>query len=117
MATKKRVAVIEAGSPDADGLASLFILFGYGGLSVSSYLHQHGYEVKYFPMFTSTRLDDAYLDTCDYLLVSTMTHTAKIGYDIADRVRARRSTPPVVIFGGRTLPSYPKTRSATATMW
>ena len=100
MATKKRIAVIEAGSPDADGLAGLFILFGYGGLSVSSYLHRHGYEVKYFPMFASTKLDETYLDTCDYLLISTMTHTAKIGYDIADRVRARRKTPPVVVFGG-----------------
>jgi hypothetical protein len=29
---QKRVAVIEAGHPDADSLASLFIPLGYGGL-------------------------------------------------------------------------------------
>jgi len=43
MPTKKRVAVIEAGQPDADSLASLFILLGYGGMSISSYLHHNGY--------------------------------------------------------------------------
>ena len=32
------------------------LLLGYGGLSISSYLHHHGYEVKYFPMFASTML-------------------------------------------------------------
>jgi len=96
----KRVAVIEAGHPQADSLASLFMLFGYGGLSIASWLHQNGYEVQYFPMFASTRLDERYLATCDYLLVSAMVHTAKIGYEIADRVRERPGAPPVVIFGG-----------------
>jgi len=42
----KRIAVIEAGHPRADSLASLFMLFGYGGLSVASWLHQNGYEVN-----------------------------------------------------------------------
>jgi radical SAM superfamily enzyme YgiQ (UPF0313 family) len=99
MPTKKRVAVIEAGQPDADSLASLFILLGYGGLSISSYLHHNGYEVKYFPMFTSTKLDWPYILSADYLLISTMVHTAKLGYEIADAVRAN-SRRPVVIFGG-----------------
>jgi hypothetical protein len=40
----KRVAVVEAGHPRADSLASLFLLFGYGGLSVASHLHRNGYE-------------------------------------------------------------------------
>ena len=99
MLTKKRVAVIEAGQPDADSLASLFILLGYGGLSISSYLHHNGYEVKYFPMFTSTRLDWNYIRSADYLLISTMVHTAKLGYAIADAVRSE-GRGPVVIFGG-----------------
>ena len=97
MPTAKRVAVIEAGQPDADSLASLFILLGYGGLSISSYLHQHGCEVKYFPMFASTKLDWQYIAGCDYLLISTMVHTAKLGYRIADAVRDAK---PVIIFGG-----------------
>lgn len=96
----KRVAVIEAGHPKADSLASLFMLFGYGGLSIASWLHRNGYEVRYFPMFASTRLDERYLATCDYLLISAMVHTAKIGYEIADRARERPGEPPVVIFGG-----------------
>jgi hypothetical protein len=96
----KRVAVVEAGHPRADSLASLFMLFGYGGLSIASWLHQNGYEVKYFPMFASTRLDERYLATCDYLLISAMVHTAKIGYEIADRARERPGEPPVVVFGG-----------------
>lgn len=96
----KRIAVIEAGHPRADSLASLFMLFGYGGLSVASWLHQNRYEVKYFPMFTSPRLDERWLATCDYLLISTMVHTAKIGYEIADRARERPGGPPVVVFGG-----------------
>ncbi|HEX7183051.1 MAG TPA: radical SAM protein [Thermoanaerobaculia bacterium] len=96
----KRVAVIEAGDPRADSLASLFMLFGYGGLSVASHLHHNGYEVRYFPMFASTRLDERWLATCDYLLISAMVHTAKIGYAIADRVRERSGGPPVVVFGG-----------------
>ena len=100
MPAGKRVAVVEAGNPRADSLASLFLLFGYGGLSISSYLHQNGYQVRYFPMFTSTRLDERWLAECDYLLVSTMVHTAKIGYAIADRVRRRPGGPPVVVFGG-----------------
>jgi radical SAM superfamily enzyme YgiQ (UPF0313 family) len=95
-----RVAVIEAGHPQADSLASLFLLLGYGGLSISSHLHHHGYEVKYFPMFASPRLDEDWLATCDYLLISAMVHTAKIGYRIADRVRRRPGGPPVVVFGG-----------------
>jgi hypothetical protein len=94
----KRVAVIEAGQPDADSLASLFILFGYGGLAVASHLHHHGYEVRYFPMFTSTRLDWSYVRSADYVLVSTMVHTAKLAYAIADAVR--RPGGPVVVFGG-----------------
>lgn len=96
----KRIAVVEAGHPQADSLASLFLLFGYGGLSIASHLHHHGYEVKYFPMFASTRLDERWLATCDYLLVSTMVHTAKLGYRLADRVRRRPGGPPVVVFGG-----------------
>lgn len=96
----KRVAVVEAGHPRADSLASLFLLFGYGGLSVASHLHRNGYEVKYFPMFVSTRLDERWLATCDYLLISTMVHTAKIGYALADRIRRRPGGPPVVVFGG-----------------
>jgi radical SAM superfamily enzyme YgiQ (UPF0313 family) len=96
----KRVAVVEAGHPRADSLASLFILLGYGGLSISSHLSRNGYEVRYFPMFASTRLDERYLATCDYLLVSTMVHTAKLGYRLADRVRRRPGGPPVVVFGG-----------------
>ena len=47
MPTKKHVAVIEAGQPDADSLASLFILLGYarpldertGALYVIHFLH------------------------------------------------------------------------------
>src|ERR1051326_2540179 len=96
----KTVAVIEAGDPAADGLASLFILLGYGALSLSSYLHQHGYKVKYFPMFTSTKLDWAYLESADYVLISAMTHAAKIGYRIADRLRSGGGRAPVIIFGG-----------------
>lgn len=96
----KRVAVVEAGHPKADSLASLFMLFGYGGLSIASHLHRHGYEVKYFPLFASTRLDERFLASCDYLLVSAMVHTAKIGFEIADRVRERPGEPPVVVFGG-----------------
>jgi radical SAM superfamily enzyme YgiQ (UPF0313 family) len=99
MPTKKHVAVIEAGQPDADSLASLFILLGYGGLSISSYLHHNGYEVKYFPMFASTKLDWNYILSADYLLISAMVHTAKLGYEIADAVRAN-GRGPVVIFGG-----------------
>jgi hypothetical protein len=45
----KVVAVIEVGDPAADGLASLFILLGYGALPVSSRLHRHGYRGKVFP--------------------------------------------------------------------
>jgi anaerobic magnesium-protoporphyrin IX monomethyl ester cyclase len=96
----KVVAVIEAGDPAADGLASLFILLGYGALSLSSYLHQHGYQVKYFPMFTSTKLDWKYLESADYVLISAMTHAAKIGYRIADRLRSGNRPAPVIIFGG-----------------
>ena len=99
MPTKKRVAVIEAGQPDADSLASLFILLGYGGMSISSYLHHNGYEVKYFPMFTSLKLDWKYILSSHYLLISTMVHTAKLGYEIADAVR-QHPNPPVIIFGG-----------------
>jgi radical SAM superfamily enzyme YgiQ (UPF0313 family) len=99
MHSNKRVAVVEAGQPDADSLASLFILLGYGGLSISSYLHHNGYAVKYFPMFTSTRLDWSYLRSCDYLLISTMVHTAKLGYEIADAVRSEPGGP-VILFGG-----------------
>jgi len=36
MAHQRRVAVIEAGPPDTDSLASVFILLGYGRLTVSS---------------------------------------------------------------------------------
>lgn len=97
---KRRVTVIEAGQPDADSLASLFILLGYGGLSISSYLHRHGYEVRYFPMFTSTRLDWGYIHSSDYVLISTMVHTAKLAYRIADAVRGRGEDSPVVILGG-----------------
>jgi hypothetical protein len=97
---RRRIAVVEAGHPDADSLASLFMLFGYGGLSVASWLDRNGYEVKYFPMFVSTRLDEAWIASCDYLLVSAMVHTAKIGYALADRARARPGGPPVVVFGG-----------------
>jgi radical SAM superfamily enzyme YgiQ (UPF0313 family) len=96
---RKRVAVVEAGQPDADSLASLFILLGYGGLAVSSYLHQHGYEVRYYPMFASTRLDWRWIAESDYLLVSTMVHTAKLAYAIGDAARAL-PRPPVVLFGG-----------------
>jgi len=96
----KRIAVVEAGHPAADSLASLFLLLGYGGLSISSHLHHAGYEVKYFPMFANPRLDEEWLATCDYLLVSAMVHTAKVGYRIADRVRRRPGGPPVVVFGG-----------------
>ena len=96
----KKIAVVEAGHPRADSLASLFLLFGYGGLSIASHLHRHGYAVKYFPMFASTRLDERWLAECDYLLVSTMVHTAKIGYRLADRVRRRPGGPPVVVCGG-----------------
>jgi radical SAM family protein/B12 binding protein len=95
----KRVAVVEAGQPDADSLASLFILLGYGGLSISSYLHHHGYEVRYYPMFASTRLDWDWIGKSDYLLVSTMVHTAKLAYAIGDAARAL-DRPPVVLFGG-----------------
>lgn len=96
MPTPKRVAVIEAGQPDADSLASLFILLGYGGLSISSHLHRHGYEVKYFPMFTSTKLDWNFIAGADYVLISTMVHTARLAYRIADAVRGG----PVVVLGG-----------------
>lgn len=96
----QRVAVVEAGHPQADSLASLFLLLGYGGLSISSHLNRHGYEVKYFPMFASPRLDEGWLATCDYLLISAMVHTAKVGYRLADRVRRRPDGSPVVIFGG-----------------
>jgi radical SAM superfamily enzyme YgiQ (UPF0313 family) len=96
MPKAKRVAVIEAGQPDADSLASLFILLGYGGLSIASHLHRNGYEVKYFPMFTSTKLDWDFIAGADYVLVSTMVHTAKLAYRIADAVRGG----PVVVFGG-----------------
>ncbi len=96
----KSIAVVEAGHPQADSLASLFLLFGYGGLSIASHLDRHGYEVKYFPMFASTRLDERFLAGCDYLLVSTMVHTAKLAYRLADRVRRRPGGPPVVVFGG-----------------
>jgi anaerobic magnesium-protoporphyrin IX monomethyl ester cyclase len=96
----KVVSVIEAGHPSADGLASLFILLGYGALSLSSYLHQHGYRVKYFPMFTSTKLDWDYIESSDYVLISTMTHVAKIGYRIADRIRSRKGSKAVIVFGG-----------------
>jgi len=99
MSTKKRVAVIEAGQSDADSLASLFILLGYGGMSISSYLHHNGYEVKYFPMFTSLKLDWKYILSSHYLLISTMVHTAKLGYEIADAVR-QHPNGPVIIFGG-----------------
>jgi len=99
MPAKKRVAVIEAGQSDADSLASLFILLGYGGMSISSYLHHNGYEVKYFPMFASLKLDWKYILSSHYLLISTMVHTAKLGYEIADAVR-RHPNPPVIIFGG-----------------
>jgi len=96
----RRVAVLEAGHPQADSLASMFLLLGYGGLVISSVLHRVGYEVKYFPMFTSTRLDEEFIFNCDYLLVSTMVHAAKLGYAIADWVRTRPDGGPLVIFGG-----------------
>jgi hypothetical protein len=78
MAARPRVAVIEAGQRDAAGLSSLFIPLGHGGLSVSSYLHQNGYKVTYFPMFTSTRLDWRYPPSANYLLISTMAHAARL---------------------------------------
>jgi radical SAM superfamily enzyme YgiQ (UPF0313 family) len=96
----KRIAVIEAGHPRADSLASMFLLLGYGGLVISSVLRREGYEVKYFPMFTSTRLDESFIFNSDYVLISTMVHTARLGYEIADWVRARPGGGPVVIFGG-----------------
>jgi anaerobic magnesium-protoporphyrin IX monomethyl ester cyclase len=99
-ARPRRIAVIEAGHPRADSLAALFLLFGYGGLSIASHLRRQGFEVEYFPMFISTRLDERYLASCDYLLVSTMVHTAKLGYALADRLRRRPGRPPVVVFGG-----------------
>ena len=82
----KRIAVLEAGHPQADSLASMFLLLGYGGLVISSVLHRKGYEVKYFPMFTSTRLDEEFIYSSDYLLISTMVHTAKLGYAIVGMV-------------------------------
>lgn len=96
----RRIAVVEAGHPLADSLALLFILFGYGGVSIASHLRRHGYEVRYYPLFAGSRLDEQYLASCDYLLISAMTHTAKIGYAIAERFVGPPGKPPVVIFGG-----------------
>lgn len=95
-----RITVIEAGHPRADSLASMFLLLGYGGLVISSVLRREGYDVKYFPMFTSTRLDEEFIYSSDYVLISTMVHTARLGYEIADWVRQRRDGGPTIIFGG-----------------
>ena len=97
--TKGRVSVIESGTPAADAFDSLYRLVGLGPLSISSYLHLQGYEVKFFAMFASTRLDDQFISSSQYVLVSTMTHTSKLAYALAQRFR--KSNPEAVfILGG-----------------
>src|SRR5262252_7316675 len=85
--TKGRVSVIESGTPAVDSFDSLYRLVGLGPLSISSYLHLQGYDVKFFAMFASTRLDQQFIASSQYVLVSTMTHTAKRAYALADHFR------------------------------
>lgn len=96
---RRRVSVIEAGHPGADPFDSLFRLVGLGPLSVSSYLDVRGYDVKFFAMFASTRLDERFIASSDYILISTMTHTAKRAYALAARFRAVNPRA-VIILGG-----------------
>jgi hypothetical protein len=50
-------------------------------------------------MFASTKLDWPYIISAKYVLISTMVHTAKLGYAIAGTVRANNQTS-VIVFGG-----------------
>ena len=94
-----RVSVIESGIPGSDMFDSIYRLVGLGPLSIASYLALHGYEVKFFAMYASSRLDEAFIVSSKYILFSTMTHTAKQAYALAARFR-KLNPEVVIIFGG-----------------
>ena len=96
---RTRVAVIESGIAGADMFDSIYRLVGLGPLSIASYLELHGYEVKFFAMYASSRLDEEFITSSKYILFSTMTHTAKQAYALAGRFR-KLNPQATVIFGG-----------------